>query len=260
MSIKESSTNELKVNKPKSLLLDLTGRQFCIGTAKESSLRAFSDDHPLSANQVKTTKDFQIASYLNENQLYYKNRNNHEFNLEDTSSQEEFTVKDIAVSNREIPEPNVHHALFNKNVRSVKTKPPQILKQHVSKEYNMQRPVTKIDKEVGPEADNNMSCSSSQIYLNNTITAGGGDLSQDEPSTNVYKSNVIYQKNDYTKAKSTAVSPHYLTNKKQFLVRSPQLPVTSSVNRSQSKGNTEKDNSKLLLNMNTNNNQQVFQR
>lgn len=251
---------QIESKKPKNLLLDLTGRQFWIGTAKESSLRAFTDDQPLSANQANTTKDFQVASYLNDNQHYIKNRNNNELNLEDTSSQEEFTVKDIAVSNQDIPDPNVHHALFNKNLRNMNNKPTQILKQHVSKEYDLQQPVTKIDKEVGPELDNNMSCSSSQIYLNNTITAGGGDLSQDEPSTNLYHPSMLYHNNDYSKSKSTASSPHYLVNKNQFSIRSPRLPIPSNTNRIFPNGIGGKENPKLLLNINTNNNQQVFNR
>ena len=191
--------------------------------------------------------------------MYNKIRNNHELNWDDTSSHEEFTVKDIALSNQDIPENNLHHSLFNKNGRNKNIKPTQILKQHISKEYNLQQPVTKIDKEVGPEVDNNMSCSSSQIYLNNTINAGG-ELSHDEPSTHIYQSRMMYSNKDDSKPKSTAASPHYMIHENQFSIGSPRYPITSNANRIIKNGLAEKESPKLLLNINTNNNQQVFQR
>ena len=168
---------------------------------------------------------------------------NEEFN----SSQGEFTVKEIgeSIHSRDMMMPS---SVTKKGIRYFKS---------TSKNVNHHNK-TKIDKEVGPESDKNISVNSSNVFLDGSMNTGGGEISQDEPSVNFFNSRIINQKqNTFKKPMTTTQSPHYMVmNDTQFSIGSPRYQFTSGTNRHGLIMHRRTNN--FSLNINKNNNQQVF--
>jgi len=104
--------------------------------------------------------------------------------------------------------------------------------QHTSKEYNTKDQENNIDKETGPEKDNDISHSSSHIYLDNQVNVGVGEATHDESSQiNVPNTTNNKNNNQTKKPKSTLISPRYILNDNNFSMGSPRYPVTSNRER-----------------------------
>lgn len=185
---------------------------------------------------------------------------------EGVSSQGEFTVKEIGQNNKDTLEhQEIPHSVTKNGVRyyshirqPLKT---QILQQQISKENHFRMTGNKIDKEVGPESDKNMSVTSSNIYLDGSINVGGGEIMHEDNSYNFFNSRIVlpgYMSNIRRPPNTTAQSPHYDTiNDNNFLLEIPKYPSTNHSNRTKNLSKL-RANMNFSMNINKNNNHQVF--
>jgi hypothetical protein len=95
------------------------------------------------------------------------------------------------------------------------------------KEFHILPIGTKIDKEVGPEkeVENNMSCNSSHIYLDNQVHVGVGEVLHEESSSiNFQNTKLSRHEIDSKKPKSSIGSPTNAFNEMTFSMGSPKYP------------------------------------